>query len=124
MTGRVLVVEDEPDNAEIAILACKSAGYAVSHAVNGREALRVLEQEPFDLALVDLLMPEMDGIELVKAIRADSRLAAMPVIGVTAVVQPEALQRLWEAGMTQLVVKPYRIHTLREVIHLVLAGES
>lgn len=125
MTGRILIVEDEPDNAEIAKLAIVSAGHSVKLALNGREALEALDlghsqANPYDLALVDLLMPEMDGVELLTAIRADARYADLPVIGVTAVVQPEALQRLWDAGMNQLVVKPYRIHTLREVVQLVL----
>lgn len=119
MSARILLVEDEPDNAQIASVACRSAGHEVVHALNGLDALATMETESFDLALVDLLMPEMDGIEFTQRVRSDPRFSAMPIIGVTAVVQPEVLEKLWEAGMTQLVVKPYRIHTLREVIRLV-----
>jgi CheY-like chemotaxis protein len=124
MSPRILLVEDEPDNAHIASVACRSAGHTVVHALNGRDALEALEKDPFDLVLVDLLMPEMDGIEFTRRVRADDRFKGLPIIGVTAVVQPEVLDQLWAAGMTQLVVKPYRIHTLREVIRLVAAGEG
>lgn len=124
MTAHILVVEDDPDNADIAGLACASAGYDVTVAPDGAEALEAVEKSHFDLILVDLLMPRMSGTELVKTLRADPRHRATPIIGVTAVVQPEALQRLWEAGINQLVIKPYRIHTLREVVQLVLSGEK
>lgn len=124
MTPRILLVEDDPDNAEIAMLACRSVGYEIEHAANGQEALDRLRHEPFDLVLVDLLMPGMDGVELTRVIRQQPALAHLPVIGVTAAVHAEALERLWAAGIDQLVTKPYRIHTLQEVVHLLLARQG
>ena len=113
---RVLVVDDSSVNRAVlkAMLArCGVAGVAI--AENGREALAVLEKDPaFDLVLTDLWMPEMDGRELVKAIRADAKLSRLPVHLVTADV--EARQQAGSDGFTGVLLKPVTLDKLQALL--------
>ncbi len=68
---RVLVVDDDPGVREVVRMMLESAGYHVSLASNGKRAMESLQKEPFDLILTDLVMPEQEGIETIKAIRRD-----------------------------------------------------
>ena len=80
----ILVVDDVPDNLEIVRLRLESQGYRVATAADGVEALeRMREFEP-DLVVLDVMMPRLDGIEVVRTMRADPALCATPVILVTA----------------------------------------
>ena len=113
---RVLVVDDSSVNRAVlkAMLArCGVAGVAI--AENGREALAILEKDPaFDLVLTDLWMPEMDGRELVKAIRADAKLSRLPVHLVTADV--EARQQAESDGFTGVLLKPITLDKLQALL--------
>ncbi|HEY1921626.1 MAG TPA: response regulator [Tepidisphaeraceae bacterium] len=81
---RVLLVEDHADSREAMALLLRWAGYEVDTAENGREALASVIERPPDVLLVDLEMPEMNGVKLVEAIRCYHRLSAIPVIFLTA----------------------------------------
>ena len=113
---RVLVVDDSSVNRAVlkAMLArCGVAGVGI--AENGREALALLEKDPaFDLVLTDLWMPEMDGRELVKAIRADAKLARLPVHLVTADV--EARKEVGRDGFTGVLLKPVTLDKLQALL--------
>jgi signal transduction histidine kinase/CheY-like chemotaxis protein/HPt (histidine-containing phosphotransfer) domain-containing protein len=103
---RVLVVEDNEINRQVARELLTLAGLHVTEAHNGYEALERLAAETFDVVLMDVQMPELDGIETVKAIRAQERFQALPVIAMTAHAMLGDRERFLEAGMTDYISKP------------------
>ena len=112
--AHILLVEDDPIGAEVATIICEAAGHTVVHAPGGNEALAILAGERFDLALVDVQMPGLDGLALTRRVRANPALAHMPVVGCTAKAGAEDLALMRQAGMVDVVTKPYRNGTLRD----------
>jgi len=106
--ARLLLVEDNEINQQIACELLKGAGAAITVANNGREAVEHLHAfpPPFDLVLMDLQMPEMDGYQATAKIRADTRLAELPVIAMTAHATVEERERCLAAGMNDHIAKP------------------
>ncbi|HVJ94999.1 MAG TPA: response regulator, partial [Labilithrix sp.] len=108
----VLVVEDNPDMNEV-LCECLRSDFRVARAFDGKEALRsALELAP-DLVITDVMMPEMNGEELVRAMRARPELAATPIIVLTAVADEEARVRFLREGARDYVTKPFRMEELR-----------
>jgi CheY-like chemotaxis protein len=108
-TGRVLVVEDNPTNQQVAAAILNKLGYSNETVGNGREALERLRKEEFDIVLLDCEMPELDGYETVRRIRADSanpRNSTIPVIAVTAHAMRGDREKCVEAGMNDYLSKP------------------
>lgn len=106
---RILVVEDNDINRQIACSLLEKRGAIVRMAENGRlgvEALQRAGPEAFDAVLMDLQMPEMDGLEATLQIRRDPRFAALPIIAMTAHALPEQRRQCIEAGMNDHVAKP------------------
>ena len=97
--GRVLVVDDEPDSRRLLATYLRDMGKLdIRSAANGREALAALEQEAPDLIVLDLVMPEMDGVAFLDIIRRDPRFVGLPVVIVTAKeLRPEELAELRSA---------------------------
>ncbi|MCP5159111.1 MAG: response regulator [Gammaproteobacteria bacterium] len=119
---QLLLAEDNEVNQQIAVELLESAGARVTVASNGQEAVTQLwaslEGEPFDGVLMDLQMPQMDGFEATRQIRADVRFASLPIIAMTAHALVEERQRCLEAGMNDHIAKPIEpealFHTLRQ----------
>src|SRR5207244_2277484 len=104
---RVLVVEDNEINRQVARELLTIAGIEVTEAHNGYQAIEKLASETFDAVLMDVQMPELDGIETVKAIRAaHGRFAKLPVIAMTAHAMLGDRERFLEAGMSDYIAKP------------------
>ena len=107
---RVLLVEDNEMNQQVAVELLGSAGATVTVANHGGEAVRILKEgvqpPPFDIVLMDLQMPEMDGFTATKLLRADPRFQAMPIVAMTAHALVEERQRCLDAGMNDHVSKP------------------
>lgn len=114
--AHILIVEDEPINAEVAAVICEGAGHTTRWALNGEEALRLLEAEQFDLLLVDALMPVMDGLTLTRRVREAAGLAGLPIIGLTAKASQADLSEMVSVGMNQVLTKPYRNKELLAVL--------
>ncbi len=112
--ARILLVEDNPVNQQVAAELLEDAGVAVTIANNGVEALQHLQEAtetpPFDLVLMDLQMPEMDGYEAATRIRADKRYDTLPIIAMTAHAMVEERLRCLELGMNDHISKPIEIH--------------
>jgi signal transduction histidine kinase/CheY-like chemotaxis protein len=103
----VLLVDDQPLNRKVAGLFLAPHGFKVTEATNGREALDLLEAQPFDLVLLDVHMPVMDGLETVRRIRAgDAPWACVPVIALTADAMSGEREKLLALGMSGYVSKP------------------
>ena len=101
---RILIVEDEPSIAEVVGLYMKRAGYHVQIAATGRQAMAILEQQIPDLVILDLMLPEVDGLALTRWLRDRSN---VPIIMVTA--RREEIDRIagLEMGADDYVVKPF-----------------
>ena len=116
---RVLLVEDNAINQQIATELMHAAGVAVDVADNGRaalERLRASPAAPYDLVLMDLQMPEMDGHEATRRIRADPRLATLPIVAMTAHAMAEERQRCLDEGMNDHLSKPIEPSLLYRVL--------
>ncbi|HEY0820110.1 MAG TPA: response regulator, partial [Rhizobacter sp.] len=110
--ARVLLVEDNPINQELARDLLNRAGIVVNIAGDGREALAILERDRFDAVLMDCQMPVMDGYEATRALRRRPELKDLPVIAMTANVMAGDRQKVLEAGMNDHVAKPIRVDDL------------
>jgi signal transduction histidine kinase/CheY-like chemotaxis protein/HAMP domain-containing protein len=105
--ARILLTEDNEINQQIAIELLENAGAAVTVANNGREAVDLLSKDTsFDVVLMDLQMPEMDGYQATKKIRSESRFATLPIVAMTAHATMEERQRCLAAGMNDHIAKP------------------
>jgi len=103
---RVLVVEDNPFNQRVVVEILGAAHFQVQCADHGDEALGLLERTSFDLVLVDMQMPGMDGCELTKTIRATEGLGSLPVVMLTADTDPETRKAAMESGASGFLTKP------------------
>jgi len=109
---RVLVAEDNEVNQMIIAELLSSIGIKVSIANNGIEAIEQLQERSFDLVLMDIMMPEMDGLTATTKIRADERFAELPVLAMTANSGPEHMAESLKAGMNAHLTKPVDVEEL------------
>jgi signal transduction histidine kinase/ActR/RegA family two-component response regulator len=122
---RILLVDDNPINRSVARLLLAPSGVVVSEAANGREALERLAREPYDLVLLDVHMPVMDGPETIEHIRAgDASWRDIPVIALTADAMIGDKERLLSIGMTGYASKPIEQRALIHEIHRVLNASA
>ncbi len=111
---KVLLVEDNPINQRVADGMLKRLGHAVVLAENGREAVEAAQERDFDLVLMDIHMPEMDGLEATRSLRAmGGALARLPIVALTASAMTEERQACFDAGMDEVLTKPLTLATLR-----------
>jgi CheY-like chemotaxis protein len=110
--ARVLVAEDQPMNQQVISEMLRHLGVQVTLAGNGRQALDRLAEGSFDLVLMDIQMPEMDGLTATRRIRAQPQGNALPVIALTAGVTEEERARILAAGCTAILPKPLSLHDL------------
>jgi CheY-like chemotaxis protein len=121
---RILLAEDNPVNQKLAIaLLCKE-GHKVVPASNGHEALAALQREPFDVVLMDVQMPEMDGLEAAAAIREKEKGTGrhLPILAMTAYAMKGDRERCLAAGMDGYVAKPINRTELLEAIARTCSG--
>lgn len=113
---RFLVVDDFPTMRRIIgnMLKTLSPNSSIKDAEDGKQALSILEIEHIDFILTDWNMPVMDGLELLKAIRADEKLKHLPVLLVTAEAKKENIVSAAQAGADGYIVKPFTEETLKE----------
>jgi two-component system chemotaxis response regulator CheY len=119
MPPRILIVDDSPAMQAIIVRILAMAGFEVQgcvRAANGLEALRTLRNVPFDLILADLNMPVMDGEVMVRAIRADPRLASVPVVVVSTDSTDAEIRHMLDIGAQNYIAKPFTPEDLREVL--------
>ena len=120
---RVLCIEDHPEMIELIRLILGRQGFEVDGAIGGREGLRVMRESPPDLVLLDLMMPDVDGWEVYRQVKADERLKDIPVIAVTAKAQNiDRVLGLHIAGMDDFITKPFGPKELIASVERVLAA--
>ena len=115
--GRILLAEDNPLVQRVTAAILRSHGHEVILANNGRIGLELLQMEKFDIAIVDYHMPEMDGMDLIKAYRAHEQGPALPIIMLTASVSKETAALSLFAGATRFIMKPYNSPELLSVVN-------
>lgn len=120
--AKALVVDDSRAIRRILSTTLEELGYEVRQAENGRQALEVVEQEraaePVGLALVDWNMPELNGLEFVRRLRADPRNAAMLVVMVTTETARDQIVAALEAGANEYVMKPFTKDVIQDKLRL------
>jgi DNA-binding response OmpR family regulator len=103
----VLVADDDPDIQSLVVLRLERSGYRVLSASDGREALDIALREQPDLAVLDITMPKLDGLEVTRSLRAHEETSEMPVILLTARVQEDDVAQGLDAGATDYMKKPF-----------------
>ncbi len=111
--GRLLVVDDTEVNRDLLARRLRALGHEVTMAVNGREALELLAARPIDLVLLDIMMPEMDGFQVLERMRQDAALRTVPVIMISAVDEIDSVARAIELGAADYLPKPFNAVVLR-----------
>lgn len=120
---RFLVVDDFSTMRRIVKNLLNDLGYArVEEADDGRTALPMLRGGEFDVLITDWNMPGMPGLELLKAVRADARLARLPVLMLTAEAKREQIIEAAQAGVNGYVIKPFTAETLKAKLDKMLAS--
>jgi phosphoserine phosphatase RsbU/P len=110
----LLVVDDNEDNRYTLTRRLSREGYAnIATATNGREALKMLQAQPVDLVLLDIMMPDMNGYEVLERLKADPHLRHIPVIMISAIDEIESVIRCVELGAEDYLSKPFNPTLLR-----------
>jgi phosphoserine phosphatase RsbU/P len=112
-SGALLVVDDDEANREMLARRLRRDGYTVTLAASGLEALKLLRMQPFDLVLLDLLMPGLDGYQVLLKVKADLTLRDVPVIMISALDQEDGVARCIELGAEDYLAKPFNPVFLR-----------
>ena len=124
MTKKILVVEDDPDNRRIVAKVLAVEGYNVVEATDGLEALSKVKAENPDLILMDLALPNMDGWEATRQLKADPLTRAIPVVALTAVAMRGDEERARAAGCDDYLSKPARPAAIRAIVMKYTGGAA
>lgn len=105
--NRILIVDDTPQNLHIVSTMLEADGYCVASALNGKAALEMLAETEFDLVLLDVMMPGMNGFEVCERLKANPRTASIPVVFLTASSDMRSVVRAFETGGVDFISKPF-----------------
>jgi CheY-like chemotaxis protein len=116
-SGCILIVEDDESNRKVTFAMLKRLGYRADAVSNGREALLALKHQPYDIILMNLSMPEMDGLEATRQIRQSCPPTLQPrIIALTACILPDSREICLEAGMNDFIPKPFKMNELAQIL--------
>jgi diguanylate cyclase len=118
MKPKLVIVDDEADIRRLIVFLLRS--YELHEASNGKQALELIREGRPDLVLLDVMMPEMSGLEVLEAMRADVLTASIPVILLSAKGQSAEIEQGLSSGATQYLVKPFESQSLRASVAEVL----
>jgi DNA-binding response OmpR family regulator len=124
MGKRILVVDDDENILNLERTILEQKGFDVTTAGGGAEALERLERETFDLVLLDVMMPEVDGFTVCRRIKEDPKLKETPVIFLTAKGGGEALAEGFESGAVMYINKPFTANKLLTIVNTMLESDS
>jgi DNA-binding response OmpR family regulator len=118
---RILVIDDDPGLLELLNTMLSRIGATPATTLTATEGLELLGSESFDLLILDLMLPDIDGFEVLAQLRQDSRFDTMPILILSAKVDPEAISRGLEMGADGYLTKPYLPNTLTSRVRSLLA---
>ncbi len=107
---KVLVVEDNPLNMELILEILRSQGFTVDTVDDGEKAIKITEKSAYDLILMDIALPGIDGVEATKIIKSRSNYKNVPVVALTAFAMAGDKERLLKAGFDDYISKPLDVH--------------
>ena len=119
----ILIVEDNEKNRRLLRKVLQVSGYRVAEVETGRDAVVAAREQGPDLILLDYQLPDIDGIEVFRLIRADPAIRRMPIVAVTASAMPEDQKRMREAGFDGFETKPINVKDLLVTVAKVLSPE-
>lgn len=122
--GRVLIVDDSAGNRALLTKLLEPQGYIVQSAANGRDALAILANQPIDVVLLDFVMPEMDGLAVLKIIQIDVRMREIPVLIVSAYYEAAQIAACIEQGAVDYITKPFERVILSSACACVSSGDA
>jgi len=122
--GRILLAEDNEINRQVAVELLQSEGYSVTVARNGIEALKYADLLQWDLILMDIHMPEMDGYEATRRLRADRRYDRLPIVALTANAMSNERDYCYSIGMNDMLTKPVNFDELLRVLEQWIGGRE
>ena len=117
----ILVVDDDPDLLLLLRKMLARIGATTTAVETGTEGLKELEERYFDVMVLDLMLPDMDGYEVLRRVRADKRFEDLPVLILSARADPEAIAKGLELGADAYLTKPYLPNTLPSRVRTLLA---
>jgi CheY-like chemotaxis protein len=117
----VMIIDDEEAYAKATAKLLQSRGFSIQIAHSAGEAIKQLESITPDLLLIDVMMPEVDGLTLMRKIKSDPKLLRTPFVVVSALGMPADRAMAWVSGADAFLEKPYRYDELMDVIHLVMS---
>ena len=117
---RILAADDSASMRDMVKMSLSSAGFEVTSAADGEEALRLAAGTPFDLVLLDVNMPVRDGFDVIRALRADAQYRHTPILMLTTESSPDRKREGKSAGATGWIVKPFDPAQLIATVHRVL----
>jgi len=120
MPKRILVVDDDENILNLEKTILEQKGFDVTSAAGGGQALKLLSENTFDLILLDVMMPEVDGFTVCRKIKDDARLKDIPVIFLTAKGGGEALAEGFESGAVMYINKPFTANKLLTIVNTML----
>jgi two-component system, cell cycle response regulator DivK len=112
----ILIIEDNEKNMKLVRDILRHAGHTTLETASGHEGVRLARQHRPDLVLMDIQLPDIDGIEALRRIRTDPALDAMPVLAVSASVMPEELRKFMASGFDAYVTKPIALKDFRATV--------
>jgi CheY-like chemotaxis protein len=121
MIKKILIAEDDPASRELVREILAAQGYQVIEAADGQEALRMAEEEVPDLVLLDIQLPRVNGLAVVRQLRQNPRLANLRVVAVTAYAMRGDKEKALDAGFDAYITKPLDATALRNQIEQLLA---
>ncbi len=118
---RILIAEDEPDNQTIlSMIARTILGAEVDLASNGMEVMKAVQEHAYDLLVLDLMMPVMDGFDVARRLRQHPRTSTLPIVAISALARPGDREAALAAGCDEFIRKPFEIDELERTLRALL----
>ena len=124
MKRKILLVEDHPANVEMLTMGLEFLGYAVTVAGDGNEAVEMATSQLPDLIVMDILLPNVNGLEAASRIRSNPKTRAIPILAATALAMPGDMEKCLESGCDAYLAKPFTPKQLAAAIEKLLKDRS
>jgi len=122
--SHILLIEDNPNNIKLIVMLLEQQEYKVSVAVDAESGIELAKSVYPDMILLDIQLPEMDGMEACRIIRGDPKLAYIPIIALTAFAMPGDKDRILASGFDEYMAKPFNYREFLKLVERLIKGTS